>query len=75
MVISDLVFSEAWTEHLNRVEFESSHSCILILSLEFFLIDSEPEVGQEYLPIEADQDVFRLQISVNNPFLMKLHQC
>lgn len=75
VVICDLVFSEAGAEHLNGIEFESPHPCILILLLEFFLIDSEPKVGQEYLPVEPNQDVLRLQISMNDSLFMKLHQC
>ena len=72
VVICDFAWFEARAEHLYWVEFECSNSCILILLLEFFLIDCKPEIRQVNIPIEANHDVFRLQIPVDYSLLMKL---
>jgi len=75
MIIGNLIFDKGRSKHLNGIEFKCADPCILILSLEFFLVDGKTKVSQNYIPIEADQDILWLQISVDNTFFMKLQEC
>ncbi len=72
VVVRDFVFLETRREHFYRVKLKSAHSCVLAFFLELFFKNCKAKVCYIDTPVEADHDVFWLQISMDDSLLVNL---
>jgi hypothetical protein len=72
MIVPDFVVAsflgapKAGLEHFDRVELQSAHASIEVLSEEFFLFDGETKVRKINSETIIDKDVFGFQVTMDD---------